>query len=156
MSVMKKVVALFIAEDGEAPMQAVDTVQLESGKGIVGDRYYHDKGTFSEKLAGLPDRELTLIESEKIADFNQTFGFDFSSGDFRRNIVTEGVDLNSLVDQEFSIGAVRLRGIRLCEPCAHLAGVLVPELLPGMVHKAGLRAQILEDGLINISDPIQI
>ena len=151
---MSKVVGLYIAEAAEAPMQAVDSLHLEAGKGIVGDRYYKKIGTFSEKLAGLPDVEVTLVESEKIADFNREFGFSLADGDFRRNIVTTGVDLNSLVDKEFSIGAIRLKGLRLCEPCAHLARVLVPELLPGMVHKAGLRAQILDSGKINLNDSV--
>ncbi len=150
-----KVVGLYIAEAGETPMQAVSNVELVAGRGIVGDRYYNYCGTFSKKLAGLPDVELTLIESEKITDFNNDFGFSFAEGDFRRNIVTEGVDLNSLVDQAFFVGAIQLKGIRLCEPCAHLSGVLAPELLPGMVHKAGLRAQILDDGAIHLGDSIR-
>ncbi len=151
---MSKVLELYIAEAGEAPMQSVGSIVLEAGKGIVGDRYYNNCGTFSEKLAGLPDKELTLIESEKVDDFNKEYGFSFDYGDFRRNIVTEGVDLNSLVGKEFSIGGVRLRGIRLCEPCAHLSGVLVPELMPAMVHKAGLRAQVLGDGQVNLQADI--
>ena len=134
---MSKVVEIHIAHSCESSMQKVNSADLEAGKGIVGDRYYSDTGTYSQKLAGLPDKELTLVESEKVDAFNTESGFSFSYGDFRRNIVTEGVSLNELEGKEFTIGDVRLRGIRLCEPCAYLAKKLVHEILAGQVHKAG-------------------
>ena len=149
---MSKVVGLYIAESGSSPMQKIENAQLEAGKGIVGDRYYKECGTFSEKLAGLPDKELTLIESEKIDDFNKEHGFSFSYGDFRRNIVTKGIALNQLEGKEFTLGRIRLRGVRLCEPCAHLASLLVPEIMPSLVHKTGLRAQIIDSGTIQVGD----
>ena len=145
---MSKVLAIFIAECANSPMQSVDSAHLEAGKGVVGDRYYSESGTFSEKLAGLPDKEITLIEAEQVDHFNRECGFAFRYSDFRRNVVTAGVRLNELEGKEFSVGGVRLKGVRLCEPCAHLASVLVPEILPAMAHRAGLRAQILSDGRI--------
>ena len=135
-------------------MQAVDSADLEAGHGIVGDRYYGDTGTFSKKLKGLPDKELTLIESEHIDQFNKTHGFCLEYGAFRRNIITRGINLNDLIDREFNIGEIRLSGIRLCEPCAYLAGLLRPEVLSSMVHKAGLRAAILKSGRITRGDEI--
>ena len=68
--------------------------------------------------------------------------------------MTEGVDLNALVGREFRIGAVMLRGIRLCEPCAYLAKISFPETLRGLVHKGGLRAQIVSAGTIRVGDPV--
>ena len=120
----------------------------------MGDRYYLETGTFSEQLAGKPDRELTLIESEQIDRFNAEQGFSFSYGDFRRNIVTQGVNLNDLAGKEFTLGSARLRGIRLCEPCAHLAQLLTPDIMPALVHKSGLRAQILSDGEVCAGDAL--
>ena len=151
---MSCVVELYIAEQAGSPMLSREQIRLESGKGIVGDRYANNCGTFSEKLAGLPDKEVTLIESERVAAFNIEQGFAYKPADFRRNLVTEGVDLNELVGKEFTIGDVRLKGIRLCEPCAHLAGVLTEDILPGLVHKAGLRAQIVVDGVIRKNDSV--
>lgn len=152
---MSKVVSLYISESGSAPMIEKNQVELEAGKGVVGDRYYNGKGTFSEKLAGLPDVELTLIESEEVELFNKEHGHSFSAGDFRRNIVTEGVRLNDLEGKEFQIGDVRLRGVRLCEPCAHLAGLLTQDIMPALVHKTGLRAQIVSGGTVNVGDEVQ-
>ncbi|MFQ5635046.1 MAG: hypothetical protein ACE5G3_06915 [Gammaproteobacteria bacterium] len=87
------VVAIFTALEAQAPVQSVPTAKLEAGRGIVGDRYYCSEGTFSEKLEakGNADWEVTLIESEEIDSFNETQGYDFRYGDFRRNIVTQGI-----------------------------------------------------------------
>lgn len=137
-------------------MRPLQQAALEQGKGIVGDRYYLGLGTFSEKLAGLVDAELTLIESEMIEDFNKQQGFQYQGHEFRRNLVTEGVRLNELVGKEFTIGSVRLKGVRLCEPCAYLAGILSPEIIPALVHKAGLRAQIIDGGDIRSNDAVVV
>ena len=76
-------------------------------------------------------------------------------GDARRNVVTRGVALNHLVGREFRVGGVRLRGVRLCEPCSHLEGLTRPGVLDGLVHRGGLRAQILTEGEIRVGDPIE-
>jgi glycosyltransferase involved in cell wall biosynthesis len=150
------VVSIFVAAEAELPMQPLDVAHLEEGRGVVGDRYYAGKGTFSEKLKGSPDSEVTLIESEKIDDFNSLHGLDLDYGSPRRNIVTRGVDLNQLVDVQFQVGEVLLEGIRLCEPCAHLANILTEKVLPDLVHRAGLRARIVSDGSIKSGDSISV
>ncbi len=150
------IIAIYTAPEAQAPTQSVSTAQLESGRGIVGDRYYSSEGTFSEKLErkSNSDWEVTLIEAEAIDHFNETHGHDFGYGDFRRNIATRGVSLNSLVGQEFDIGSVRLEGIRLCEPCTNLAATVAESVLPGLVGRGGLRARILNSGKISIGDAV--
>ena len=148
--------AIYIATGGAAPMQALTNAELVAGRGIAGDRYFADAGTFSAKLKGLPDSELTLIESEQVDQFNAAHGSSLEYGAFRRNIITAGIRLADLIGREFSIGAVRLRGIRQCEPCAHLAQLLGPEVLRDMVHRAGLRAAILTSGQIKPGDSIRL
>jgi MOSC domain-containing protein YiiM len=138
------------------PLAACTEALLEAGRGLVGDRYHAGAGTFSARLAGQPDAELTLIEAEAIERFNQQQGLSLKAADFRRNIVTRGVDLNELVGVEFRVGGALLRGLRLCEPCAHLARVANPKVLPGMVHSAGLRAQILVGATIRPGDALVI
>jgi MOSC domain-containing protein YiiM len=137
------------------PLQQVEHAELVSGKGIVGDRYYNESGTFSKKLAGNPAREVTLIESEEISAFNKAFSYEFSEPEFRRNIVTVGIRLNGLVDKKFSIGDTVLKGIKLCEPCAHLQALLTSDVIPGLVGKGGLRAQILVGGEISTGDAVE-
>jgi len=150
------IISIFIAPEAAMPMRSVDEARLEEGQGIVGDRYYSDKGTFSEKLKGSPDSEVTLIESEQIDDFNRRNGLDIDYGSPRRNIVTKGIWLNELVNVQFRVGEVLLEGIRLCEPCAHLARLVTEKVLPGLVHRAGLRARIVSSGSIKPADSIKL
>lgn len=151
---MSQIIEIHICTRGGSAMQRVQSAELIAHKGIKGDRYFKETGTFSEKLAGLPDKELTLIEAEQIQAFNKAHGLNFTYGDFRRNLITEGVDLNSLVGKEFMLGNIRLKGVRLCEPCSHLASILVPEVVSSLAHKSGLRVTILDDGKIQDNTPI--
>ena len=137
------------------PLYPVPEATLEAGKGLVGDRYHKGAGTFSAKLFGKPDSEITLIESEEIERFNQSEGVSTSAGEFRRNIVTSGVRLNDLVGRQFTVGAAVLEGIRLCEPCSHLAKLAGPAILRGMVHRAGLRARIVTGATVRPGDRIE-
>lgn len=149
-----KVLELLISEEAGKTLQSNQTVQLKAGRGVVGDRYYLAQGTHSKVLKDKPDVELTLIEQEEIKSFDDKTGLGYVGRDFRRNIVTEGIRLNDLVGKEFYIGKVRLKGIRLCEPCAYLSGLLGKEIMEHMIHKSGLRAEILTDGFIDLADSV--
>jgi len=150
---MSRVLQILISPSPAAPMTSQTEVLAVPGRGLEGDRYFTGTGTFSPE-AQMPDYELTLIEQEKIDAFARESGRPFTAFDARRNIVTEGVDLNALAGREFMIGSVRIRGIRLCEPCNYLAKITFPETLHGLVHKGGLRAQILTEGIIAQRDAI--
>ena len=145
------VVSIHIAPAAEASMHSVDEVRAISGKGLEGDRYFNQTGTFSRPQ---PDRELTLIEIEAIEALKVELGVELDAGSIRRNIVTSGVPLNHLVGREFRIGEVKARGIKLCEPCSHLAQLAHSAVLPGLIHRGGLRAQILTDGTIRVGETV--
>lgn len=149
-----KVVEILLTKNAGETLESYPSATLVAGKGIIGDRYYADEGTFSDKFKGAPGLEVTLIEQEQINSFNAATGLNFSTHDFRRNIVTQNIDLNALVDQEFYVGKVKLRGIMLCEPCAHLEKLLDTKVVKELTHKAGLRAQIIVSGNITVSDEI--
>jgi len=152
-----KIVNLLISKDIKSSMQKVNQIILEEGKGIYGDRYYNQEGTFSNKGKIEPDRDVTLIEIEKINEFNDKFNENITDEDLRRNIVVSNCDLNSLVDKEFQIGNVVLKGIRLCEPCKYLSEKLDnKKVLTEMIHKAGLRAQIIKGGSIDMTSQLEI
>ena len=151
---MAKIEAIYIARQAGGTMEYLHEASLVAGRGIEGDRYFAEQGTFSDRKSPEPDREVTLIEAEEIEKFNAEEGMSLNFGDMRRNVITRGVRLNELVDHEFSIGSVRLRGIRLCEPCAHLSKLVDKRLLKGMVHRAGLRACILNDGRVQAGDTV--
>lgn len=152
---MAFVLQILIAESSNHAMESRSEVVAVPGLGLVGDRYFGGRGTFSPQPQK-PDFELTLIESEKIETFARESKLEFTAIHARRNIVTCGVDLNALVGKDFMIGSVRVRGVRLCEPCSYLAKISYPETLRGLVHKGGLRARILSEGVIRVDDPIEI
>ena len=133
-------------------MTAVDEVRAVPGQGLEGDRYFLGVGSYSDRPD--PSREVTLIESEALEALTRDYGCTLPPGASRRNITTAGMALNHLVGQEFRIGEVRLRGIRLCEPCNHLEAMTGQAVRPGLVHRGGLRCQILTEGQIKTGDPI--
>jgi len=147
-----KLEAIFISPQAGAAMQARSQVRAVPGKGLEGDRYFAQAGTFSEK--GGRGRELTLIESEAIAALQAEAQIELPAGATRRNLVTRGVPLNHLVGKEFRVGAVRLRGLRLCEPCQHLEELTQPGVRAGLIHRGGLRVEILNEGILQVGDVI--
>lgn len=136
---MAQVEHIYIASEKRGPIQELPAATLDAGKGIKGDRYY-DSGD---------DRiHVSLIDKAMLDAFISAQHAELGYGDFRRSIVTSGVDLNALVGKVFYVGDVRLRGTELCEPCAWLAANVHPAVLPDLVHKAGLRAVVEEGGSI--------
>ena len=147
------VVSIHIAKVGAAPMISVPEVQAIAGKGLEGDRYFDGTGTFSLKVD--PAHEITLIEAEAIEAIQMEAGLQVAAIQSRRNVVTQNVPLNHLVGREFTVGKVILRGIRLCEPCGHMEKLAGKQgIRSALVHRGGLRAQILSSGVIRVGDPV--
>ena len=147
-----RVDSIHIAAAAKAPMQAVDHVAAIPGVGLEGDRYALKTGTFYKPQ---PEFELTLIEAEAIEAILREYKIAMALGEARRNVVTREVPLNHLVGREFTIGTVKIRGIRLCEPCSHLEAVTNSPVIKGLRHRGGLRAQILSQGVIRVGDEIR-
>ena len=147
------VVSIHLARTAGDPMVSVPEVRAVPDKGLEGDRYFNMAGTYSKKAR--PDNQVTLIEAEVIEALQREYQIDIDAGDARRNIVTRGVPLNELVGREIQVGEVTLRCLRLCEPCSHLAQLTARDVLPGLVHRGGLRAQIVTEGVIRVGDPIE-
>ena len=131
-------------DDGK-PAQVVDEAMAVAGKGLEGDRY------FDHKI----DSQVTLIEAEAIDGMAKDAGLELAYEEARRNIVTRGVELTGLVDKEFKVGSVTMRGARLSEPCQHLADLTDQKVVKGLVHRGGLKAQIITDGQIRVGDSVR-
>jgi hypothetical protein len=140
------VAAILIGADAEAPLSRASEAEALPGRGLAGDRYAAGRGTFSGPGRGY---ELTLAEAEVLDEIELRWE------DARRNIVTRGISLNGLVGRRFRIGAVECVGRRLAEPCAHLEKLARPGLLRPLVHRGGLRADIVEGGVIRVGDGIE-
>jgi hypothetical protein len=140
--------AIAVAGAAAQPARLLETVRALAGQGLEGDRHVAGTGTFP---SGLPGSALTMIEAEVCESFDPPL----EPGEHRRNVVTRGIDLNGLVGHEFTVGEVLCRGMRLCEPCTVAQRYAGRPVLRALVHRGGLRADILRDGEIRVGDPIQ-
>lgn len=143
--------SIHIASHAAEPTFSVVEIRALPGKGLEGDRYATQQGTFSKPK---PDHELTLIEAESIEAASRDYQVQLTPGEARRNLVTRGVPLNHLIGKEFKIGEVMVRGIRLSEPCDHLQKLTGKPVIKSLLHRGGLRAQILSEGIIRVGAPI--
>ncbi len=135
-------------------MEALRSVRAEPGRGLEGDRYWKGEGAFS-RWPG-PRREVTLVTAEALAAAERDFGVMLKAGEHRRNLVVRGVPLADLVKQELWVGAVRLRGVRLCAPCKYLVRVTEQEaIFDALVGRGGLRAEVLTEGVISVGDSVR-
>ena len=146
---MAEVFKLGITAKNNQPIKEVNSIEVLANKGIVGDRHFND---FND-----PYNQLSLIESENIDEYNIKFGLDIPYINFRRNIITKGIQLNDLIGKKLQIGNVELEGVELCRPCRHLTEMLNQKnILKEFMRKGGLRCQILSSSKISIGDKINL
>lgn len=143
-----RVEGIFLSErKGDLP-HSVASVEAVSGGGLVGNRYFHADGDAPPGVA------ITLIAAEALEAFEQETGISLTAAESRRNVLTRGVDVNALVGKRFRVGHVECVGIELCEPCTSLEAMTKPGVLKGMVHRAGLNADVVSDGEIAVGDVV--
>ena len=146
--------ALAIAPAAEADMQLLEVARAVAGRGLDGDRYAARAGTFTPRGDQRPGYDVTLMAGEVLDELTAAgVAIDFAAT--RRNVLTRGIDVNALVGRTFRIGDVVCEGLRLCEPCVHLDRLSGPGLLRPLIHRGGLRADVLTDGEIRPGAPIQ-
>ena len=92
---MSEVYKIGITINNNQPINEVNSINVLANQGIVGDRHFNE---FND-----PYNQLSLIESENIDYYNIKYGLNISYIDFRRNIVTKGIQLNDLVGKRFII-----------------------------------------------------
>ena len=143
-----RVEGIFLSErKGDMP-HSVDSVKAVGGGGLVGNRYFYGDGDAPPGVA------ITLIAAEAIEAFVQETGISLTAVETRRNVLTRGIDVNALVGKRFRVGDVECVGVELCEPCTSLEAMTRPGVLKGMVHRAGLNADVLTDGEIAVGDVV--
>jgi MOSC domain-containing protein YiiM len=141
--------AICVAPGASEPVRTLPSVWAIAGRGLEGDRHVSGRGTFP---SGPPGSALTIIAAEVCESFDPPL----TPNEHRRNLVTRGIDLNGLVGRGFNIGVVRCRGMRLCEPCTVVQRYAARPILRALVHRGGIRADILEDGLIQLGDQLTV
>jgi len=147
-------VGIYVARRKGEDLHGIECVEAVPGRGLSGDRYFLKEGTYSGKDG--PDREVTLIEVEALEGLAREYEITLQPAQARRNLLTRGVPLNHLVSRTFSIGPVVLRGIRLCEPCGHLEKLTCKGVQKGLIHRGGLRAQVMAGGMLEVGAAIAI
>ena len=146
---MSEVFKLGISTNNNQPIIEVSSIEVLANQGVVGDRHFKE---FND-----PHNQLSLIESENIDYYNIKFGLNIPYVDFRRNIITKGIQLNDLVGKKILVGNVKLEVIDLCRPCKHLSEVLGQDnIIKEFLRRGGLRCQILTSSTININDKISL
>jgi MOSC domain-containing protein YiiM len=135
------------ARKGDMP-HSVERVEAVTGGGLVGNRYFFSAGDAPPGVA------ITLIAAEALEAFEGETGIPLNAAESRRNVLTRGIDVNALVGKRFRVGDVQCLGIELCEPCTSLEAMTKPGVLKGMVHRAGLNADVVSDGEIAVGDVV--
>ena len=147
------VVALFTVDRRAAPMKKVEQLYSLAGRGIEGDRYFLGTGTYSKSPE--PGRQVTLIKSEVLESLKNKLEINVKPEESRRNILTQGIEINDLIGTEFYVGTVRLRAHRITQPCLYLEKLLdQPGLYKELWDNGGISCEILSDGVIKERDII--
>jgi MOSC domain-containing protein YiiM len=133
--------AIHLGAAGVAELWRVDEVRAVAGKGLEGDRHWHERGA-------RPGQALTLVSAEAVEDVG------LAPGETRRQVTVRGVDLNGLVGKRFRVGEVECLGVELCEPCSHLEEMTRPGIIKELVHRAGINADVVVGGVIRVGDPV--
>lgn len=150
-----KLEAIFVGAIKAAPMQQVESVRALAGDGIEGNRYSTGGAGIAPGAKPKAGQQVTLIEAEALEAAARDCDVSINAAQSRRNLLVRGVPLNHLVGREFFVGAVRMRGVRLCEPCGHLEKLTVPGVEKALLHRGGLRADILTSGTLRSGDSVR-
>ena len=146
---MSEVYKIGITNKNNQQIEEVNSIDVLANQGVLGDRHFNE---FND-----PYNQLSLIESENIDYYNIKYGLNIPYIDFRRNIITKGIQLNDLVGKKFQIGKVELEGIDLCRPCKHLSEVLQQNnIIKEFLRRGGLRCQILSSSSIEVGNKIKV
>ena len=146
---MSKIIKIGFTKDHNKEIIETNEIELVAGKGVIGDRHFKDYND--------PYNQLSIIESESIDEYNLKYNLDIPYLNFRRNIVSRGIELNDLIKKKISVGNVKLEVIDLCRPCRHLSEKLGRnEIIKEFLRKGGIRCQIINDGKISLFDQIKI
>ncbi len=146
---MSEVYKIGITNNNNQKITEVNSIKVVANQGIIGDRHFSE---FNE-----PYNQLSLIESENIDYYNIKYGLNIPYIDFRRNIITKGIQLNNLVGKKFQIGSVELEGVDLCRPCRHLCEILNQDnIIKEFLRRGGLRCQILSSSHIEVGNKIKV
>jgi MOSC domain-containing protein YiiM len=107
---------------GENPTREMREIRCVAGRGIEGDRYFDLKPDYKGQI--------TFFSWEVYQDLCRALGVtDRGPGVFRRNVIVEGVDLNTLIGKTFEVQGLRFEGSVECSPCEWMDQAFAPGIL---------------------------
>lgn len=145
---------IWISATACEPLRSVTEVRVVPDRGLEGDRYFTEGGTFSHWPGG--GRAVSLIAEETLEAVRLEHGIDLREGRSRRNLATSGITLDDLQDRTFRIGTVVFRGIRPCHPCRHLEQLTEAGVFDALKDRGGFRADVIEEGILRVGDAIEL
>lgn len=146
------VIKIFVAPSGGVAMQAVEEIEAVAGRGLRGDRYSDRNGYWT----GVDECEVTLIELECIEEIREKTGVSVTEGEHRRNIITQGIRLDSLLGKRFQVGTAILEYDRPRPPCGYIESLTEPGMTRALVGRGGICARIVASGTIRPNDSIVV
>jgi MOSC domain-containing protein YiiM len=135
--------AIHVGDEGVPELRPVESVTVLAGQGVIGDRHFFPDGA-------KPGQALTLVEAEEVERVG------LAPGETRRQVTVRGVRLNDLVGKRFRVGTIECLGVELCEPCTHLESMTRPGIIKDLAHRAGLNADVLNDGTVAVGDAFTV
>ena len=137
------------------PMQKVETIEVISGKGILGESRYFAR---RKRLSGeFSRRQISLIEREQIAGHASALGLEIiAPGAVRANIETTGASLISLLGQHIQIGEAILHFYEPRKPCEKMNAICAGLRSLMESNNQGVLAQVFRSGRIRVGDGISI
>jgi MOSC domain-containing protein YiiM len=130
---------------GVHPLVEHQEIQCLAGRGVEGDRFFDRKKNYSGQI--------TFFAFEVFEDLCRQLNLtDKHPGLTRRNVITRGIDLNTLVGAEFDVQGVRFRGVSECSPCHWMNHAFAPGAEATLSQRGGLRAEIITSGPLRV-DP---
>lgn len=146
--------SIWVSSTARTPLVSVAEVRAVPGRGLEGDRYFMESGSFSRWPGG--GRAVSLIAAEALDAVRAEHGLDLSQGRSRRNLVTSGIALADLQDRTFRIGTAVFRGVRPCPPCRHLEHLTEAGVFDALKDRGGFRADVIEEGFLHVGDAIEL
>jgi MOSC domain-containing protein YiiM len=147
--------AIIIGKEAKKPLQYVQQVHAEKGKGLEGDRYFYKQGTFNKPQLSQDVREISILPYEALEECNARLNSSLDFPDLRRNLIIKNFDASLLEDKIFTIGTTQLRIVRTCPPCRYLSRLLGEDMMRGLKYIGGYRAVIIQSGLLHVGDKLK-
>ena len=146
--------AIIVGKKAKEPLHTVESVHAVEGKGLEGDRYFYQQGTFNKPQLSQDVREISIVPYETLAECNDRLKTELNFLDLRRNLVIKDFDIEILEDRIFRIGTAEFKIVRTCPPCRYLSRLLVEDMMNGLKYIGGYRAKIVKGGTLSVGDTV--